>query len=328
MEFRAVEREPGAFQRPVSQEQVLAMCRRAFGDQAQPVSVVEFGLGSYNNTYRVDLGAGRPVILRVAPEPSRQSRAERSLMRNEHASIPYLAPIAPLMPRMLMIDFTHEIIGRDYLFQAMLDGVTAPDRLPDYPRPQWAPFFAQLGTLSRRIHDVRGTSFGWVAGPRYARWSEAFQGSLEDLAAAHDQAGLDASDIRETIALAAKQVDVFDEITEPRLLHGDLWMTNVMISPTAPEPVVTGLCDCDRASWGDPAADFAIFRVSQKPGTERDAFWDTYGRRPATPNAAKRARFYQILHSATLRFEANRSSGGTASALDVNAAIRELIRQL
>lgn len=61
---------------------------------------------------------------------------------------------------------------------------------------------------------------------------------------------------------------------------------------------------------------------------ERDAFWDTYGRLPATPNAAQRARFYQILHSATLRFEANRSSGGTASALDVNAAIRELVSLL
>jgi aminoglycoside phosphotransferase (APT) family kinase protein len=328
VEFRIVERDGDAFQQPVTLEQVLAMCRRAFGDRTQPVSVVEFGLGSYNNTYRVDLAAGRPVILRVAPEPSRQSRAERSLMRNEHASVPYLAPIATLMPRTLMVDFTHEVIGRDYLFQTMLDGVTAPDRLPDYPRPEWAPFFAQLGTLSRRIHDVRGESFGWVAGPRYARWSEAFRGFLADVAAAHDDAGLDASDIRETIALAARQPDVFDEITEPRLLHGDLWMTNVMISPTAPEPVVTGLVDCDRATWADPAADFAVFRVSEKPGTERDAFWDTYGRPPSTPSAAQRSRFYRILHVATLRFEASRSSGGTASVLDSTAVIRDVIRQL
>jgi aminoglycoside phosphotransferase (APT) family kinase protein len=328
VEFRPVEREPGAFQQSVTQEQVLAMCRRAFGDRTQPVSVVEFGLGSYNNTYRVDLGADTPVILRVAPEPSRQSRAERSLMRNEHASVPYLAPLAPLMPRTLMIDFTHQVIGRDYLFQTLLDGVTAPDRLPDYPRPQWAPFFAQLGTLSRHLHAVRGTSFGWVAGPSYPRWSEAFRGFLDDVAAAHDDAGLDASDIRETIALAARQPDVFDEITEPRLLHGDLWMTNVMISPTAPEPVVTGLVDCDRATWADPAMDFAIFRVSEKPGTERDAFWDTYGRLPSTPSAVQRSRFYRILHLTTLRFEGQRSSGGTASVLEVNAAIRDVIRQL
>ena len=121
---------------------------------------------------------------------------------------------------------------------------------------------------------------------------------------------------------------MFDEITEPRLLHGDLWMTNVMISPTAPEPVVTGLCDCDRASWGDPAADFAIFRVKQKPGTERDAFWDTYGRPPETPDSAQRARFYQILHAATLRFEGHRSGAGPESIKGSSAEIRNLIGQL
>ena len=47
-------------------------------------------------------------------------------MRNEHASIPYLAPIATLMPRTLMVDFTHEVIGRDFLFQAYLDGGPVP----------------------------------------------------------------------------------------------------------------------------------------------------------------------------------------------------------
>lgn len=348
MEFRPAERDQDAFQQSITEDQALAICRRAFGDWTEPLSVTELGLGSYNSTYRVDLGkasrgkasrgeASRgkaslgkdsTIILRVAPEPGRQTRAERSLMRNEHASAPYLAPIATLMPRTLMVDFTREIIGRDYLFQTLLDGVTAPDRLPDYPRPQWAPFFAQLGTLSRRIHDVRGDSFGWVAGPRYPTWSEAFQGSLQDVASAHDAAGLDASDLRETVALAAKQSEVFDEITEPRLLHGDLWMTNVMVSPTAPEPVVTGVCDCDRATWGDPAADFAIFRVSQKPGSERDAFWETYGRLPSTPNAARRSRFYQILHQATLRFEGNRSGVGPEAIASGSADIRDLIDQL
>jgi len=72
-------------------------------------------------------------------------------MRNEHASVPYLAPIARLMPRTLAADFTHQIIGRDYLFQTLLDGVPAPDGLAAYPRPEWASFFRQLGAITRRI---------------------------------------------------------------------------------------------------------------------------------------------------------------------------------
>lgn len=328
MEFRAIERSVDAFQQSISEDQALAVCRRAFGDEVQPVSVVELGLGAYNSTYRVDLGSDQPVILRVAPEPALQTRAERSLMRNEHASVPYLAPIAALMPRTIMIDFTHELIGRDYLFQTLLEGVPAPDRLPQYPRPQWAPFFAQLGTLTRRIHQVRGDSFGWVAGPRFSRWLDAFCSSLEDVADALDAVGLDASDVRRTALLAGAKAELFDEITEPRLLHGDLWMANVMVSPTAAGPTVTGICDCDRASWGDPAADWSIFRASQRPGTERDAFWDTYGRLPATPAATQRTWFYQILHLATLRLEEHRRLGESEGVRKSYGIIGDLIDQL
>lgn len=328
MEFRPIERTPGAFQRSITEEQSVAMCRQAFGPQAQPVSVIELGYGAYNSTYRVDLGDGRPVILRVAPEPSRQSLAERSLMRNEHASVPYLAPIAALMPSTLAADFTHQIIGRDYLFQTLLVGIPAPDGLAAYPRPEWAPFFRQLGTITRRIHAVRGKSFGWVAGPRFARWRDAYTGSLADLAAALDDAGLDASDIREAAAAASLQPEIFDEITEPRLLHGDLWTANIMISPGAAEPAITGICDCDRASWGDPAADWSIYRAGQRPGTERDAFWDTYGALPATASAAQRARFYQVLHVGTLRLEEHRRLGKSESVQDSYNVIRALLVQL
>jgi aminoglycoside phosphotransferase (APT) family kinase protein len=328
VEFRPIDRTPGAFQRSITEEQARAMCRQAFGAHAQPVSVIELGYGAYNSTYRVDLGDDRPVILRVAPEPSRQSRAERSLMRNEYASVPYLAPIAALMPSTLAADFTHQIIGRDYLFQTLLDGVPAPDGLAAYPRPEWAPFFGQLGTITRRIHAVRGESFGWVDGPRYARWRDAYTSSLADLAAALEDAGLDAADIREAADAATLHSAIFDEITEPRLLHGDLWTANVMVSPNAAEPTITGVCDCDRTSWGDPAADWSIYRAGQRPGTERDAFWDTYGALPATPSAARRARFYEILHAGTLRLEEHRTLGKSDGVQASYEEIRVLLGQL
>ncbi len=249
-------------------------------------------------------------------------------MRNEHASVPYLAPIAALMPSTLAADFTHQIIGRDYLFQTLLDGISAPDGLAAYPRPEWAPFFRQLGTITRRIHAVRGESFGWVAGPRFARWRDAYTNSLADLAAALDDAGLDASDIREAATTASLQSEIFDEITEPRLLHGDLWTANIMISPGAAEPAITGICDCDRASWGDPAADWSIYRARQRPGTERDAFWDTYGTLPATASAAQRARFYQVLHVGTLRLEEHRQLGKSEGVHASYKEIRALLGQL
>jgi aminoglycoside phosphotransferase (APT) family kinase protein len=312
MEFRPIERADDAFQQSVTADKVAAMCRRAFGPNVRVRSAVELGNGMYNNTYRVDIGQDRPVILRVAPEPEHQYRIERGLMRNEYASVPYLAPIAPMIPRTLAADFTHEIIGRDYLFQTMLDGVSGPEGIGRYPRAAWTSFFRQMGTIARGVHAVRGQRFGPVTGLGFGTWGEAVTAFFADLAADLDDAGLDSSDVREMMAVAEKYQPVLNEVTEPRLLHGDLWTVNVMMASDAPEPTITGVFDNDRTSWGDPESDWTIFMAAKKPGTERDAFWETYGPRPSTPSAARRSLIYLAKHIGAIRLERHRLGNAEA----------------
>lgn len=327
MEFRPIERTDDAFQQSVTAAAIEAMCRRAFGSSARVMSAVELGNGMYNNTYRVDIGKERPVILRVAPEPARQYRIERHLMRNEYASMPYLAPIAPMIPRTLMADFTHEIIGRDYLFQTMLDGVSGAEGIGQYPRSAWTSFFRQMGTIARSIHTVRGEQFGPVTGPEFGTWGEAVAAFFADLAADLDEAGLDSADVQEVMAAADKYQAVLNEVTEPRLLHGDLWTVNVMMASDAPEPTITGVFDNDRTSWGDPASDWTIFMAAKKPGTERDAFWETYGSRPSTPSSARRSLFYLAKHIGAIRLERHRL--GNADAVpETYQQMREVLDQL
>ncbi|QIZ37037.1 phosphotransferase family protein [Saccharopolyspora sp. ASAGF58] len=327
MEFRPIERAADAFQQSVTPDQIEAMCRRAFGSAVEVASAVELGNGMYNNTYRVDLGGDRPVILRIAPEPGRQARSERELMRNEHASVPFLAPIAPMIPHTLAADFTHEIIGRDYLFQTMLDGIPAPDGIGRYPRHQWTEFFRQMGEIASRIHAVRGERFGPVAGPGFGTWSEAVLGYFVDLAADLDDAGLSSVDVREVAAAAVKHRAVLDEVTEPRLLHGDLWTVNVMMEPDTAEPRISGVFDNDRTVWGDPESDWVIYMAAKKPGTERDAFWETYGARPATPGAAVRSLFYCAKHTGAIRLERHRL-GNTDAVPESYEQMRVVLDQL
>jgi aminoglycoside phosphotransferase (APT) family kinase protein len=327
VEFQPIERAPDAFQLSVTAEQIIAMCQRAFGSSVRVSSAVELGNGMYNNTYRVDVGEERPVILRVAPEPARQYRIERGLMRNEYASIPFLAPIASMIPRTLAADFTHEIIGRDYLFQTMLDGVSGPEGIGQYPRAQWASFFRQMGEIARSIHSVRGERFGPVTDPGFDAWSDAVIAHFVELAADLDDAGLDSADVREVAAAADKYRAVLDEVTEPRLLHGDLWTVNVMMDPNAAEPVISGVFDNDRTSWGDPESDWVIYMAAKKPGTERDAFWDTYGPRPSTAGAARRSLFYLAKHIGAIRLERHRL--GNADAVpETYEQLREVLDQL
>ncbi|MFG2440797.1 phosphotransferase family protein [Streptomyces sp. NPDC048508] len=224
MEFRPITRAPEAFQQSVTATEVEAICCRAFGSNTKVASATELGTGMYNSTYRVTFaGRERAVIVRIAPEPERQFTSERTLMRNEYASLPYLAALAPLLPRVLAADFTHEIVGRDYMVQSFLDGVPAAEHLRTYPRSVWPVYYQQLGQIARRVHDVRGPAFGPITGPVYGTWSEAVVASLEAIATDLEGVGLDASDVRKVITAAHRNRAVLDEIAEPRMLAGDLW---------------------------------------------------------------------------------------------------------
>ncbi|WP_172388010.1 phosphotransferase family protein [Streptomyces sp. MNP-20] len=306
MDFRPVVRAAGAFQQSPSAEEIEAVCRRAFGGDTPPVSATELGAGMYNNVYRVELtGHQRPVILRVAPEDGRQFRSEQHLMRNEFASLPWLAVISPLMPQVIAADWSHEVIGRDWMIQTHLDGVPAPEHLGTYPRTAWPIFFRQLGAIARSVHAVRGPHFGPVAGPGYATWSEAVIASLDQIAADLDSVGLDSADVRKVSAVAAHDHAVLDEVTEPQLLTGDLWTVNCLLDPEAEQPLITGVLDFDRTEFGAVEADWTI-RMARAKRDEREAFWESYGSLDRSPEAEWRALIHEARHLGAIRLERQR----------------------
>ncbi|WP_128380415.1 phosphotransferase family protein [Streptomyces cavernae] len=322
MDFRPIPRETEAFQQSVTAEDIQAMCRRAFGTTVQVTSAVELDGGMYNTTSRITAdGLGAPVILRVAPAPERQFASEHALMRNEYATVPFLAPVADLIPDVLFADWSHEVIGRDWMVQSHLAGTPARQRLGDYPRDLWPGFFAQLGTIAQDVHAVRGPHFGPVAGPGHPTWSEAVVASLHDIAADVSRVGLDATDVDTAAALAAEHRDVLDEITEPRLLTGDLWTVNTMLAP-APTPVISGILDLDRTLFGDPAADWTI-RMASAKRDERTAFWSTYGPRGTSPADAWRTLLYEARHLGAIRLERYRlnNASGIRDTYDSMAAV-------
>ncbi|WP_018351962.1 phosphotransferase family protein [Longispora albida] len=327
MDLRSVPRKHDDFQRPLAAETIEAMCRQTFGVDTVVTSAVELDGGMYNSTYCVTLdGHAAPVILRVAPEPPRQRRSERQLMRTEYATLPYLASLGPLVPRVLGADFTGSLINRDHMFQNLLPGVPAPKALRGYDHADWGPLFAQLGAITRRVHDVRGPHFGPIAGPGHTTWSEAVVAMFADLAADVDDLGLDSADLWEVIDLVSADTAVLDEITEPRLLHGDLWTTNILLARDAPSPVITGVLDADRALWGDPAADWPIRMAQARPG--REAFWTAYGPPDITPAGRWRAAVYEARHLAALRLERHRRSAAdevSQSYVEMAAVLTQLV---
>jgi aminoglycoside phosphotransferase (APT) family kinase protein len=303
VEPQHVPREAGAFQQAVSADEIMAACRRAFGPSAVVSAARELSGGLYNSTYLLTISGFDPVVLRVAPHRSRQFRIERDFMRNEHASVPWFAPITHLMPRTLAVDFTHQLIDRDWLIQTYVEGRVAGDGFRALPASAREDFWRQVGTITRAIHGVVGPHFGPVAGPPFPTWSTALIAGFDDIAADLDDAGLDAADVRTVSAFAARHAALLDEITSPRLLHGDLWLGNVLVSSSGE---ICGVLDSDRAWFGDPLADWNIYLISTNPGLDLDTFWDTYGRRDPSPAARLRSRFYHARFVGGSRLEFHR----------------------
>ena len=100
-----------------------------------------------------------------------------------------------------------------------------------------------------------------------------------------------------------------------------------MLDPVAAEPTITGVLDLDRTWWGDPAADWTIRMASAKPGTERDAFWETYGQPDRSEPATVRGLIYKLRHLGTIRLERHRlgnADGVRNSYVEVAAVLARL----
>jgi len=298
VEYATVERAPNAFQKAVSLSHIQHMCARAFGENAQIKSIREFNGGGFNNVYLITFHEKTPVVLRVAPAADTSIPvSDQTLMHNEQYLQPYFAPIAHLMPKTLMIDFTHQILDRDYLFQTFIEGeqwAMIQGRLDEQEK---ATLWGQLGHITKKIHSVQGKLFGSPCfGPQFSQWSDAVIYGLEQRIKDIEMYSLDATSIHTIVELARNHTKLLDEITRPSLLHGDLWLVNILVKRGEGGPQIVAVLDSDRGSWGDPMADWTMFLLGWHKPKGAEAFWEQHGQVAQGVGPEFRKLIYQGMH--------------------------------
>ena len=323
MEYTIVHRDPQAFQQAVSLEHMKAMCERAFGQGTPVDSVRELDGGQFNNTYLIELAGRDPIILRVAPPPERCIFwHERFLMRRELATRPFLAPIAPLLPSIIMADFTHQVLDRDYMFQSWMPGAVWSEVNKDLTPGEHEDLWRQFGRLVKAISSVQGEAFGLVQyGSQFPTWSLTLIDWLESTINDAESSSLDTALLCRLLEIVRDNTALLDEITRPRLLHGDLWLFNLLIQRTKDGPRIVGVLDADRGSWGDPLADWTFFLLSRRASPQEQAlFWQEYGQPADDPGTLFRAQVYKGLHQGKILSVARRDGKERA----VNRSYRAL----
>jgi aminoglycoside phosphotransferase (APT) family kinase protein len=281
--------------------QIVAMCQRAFGLSVRVVSARELSGGTFNSTFLITLN-DQQVILRIAPPPTADLLwHEQWLMRREQHIQPFFAALASLMARTLLADFTHQLIDRDYVFQSYLagdrwDAITEAFSLDEELR-----LWEQFGRITKTIHNTVGTTFGGpYPAPEFATWSETVRYRLEHAIQALVEAQLDVSDLRSVVAIVRNQTARLDAIEQPHLLHGDLWLFNLLVTRDVDGPTISGVLDADRAWWGDPLADWTMFVLAMAAAPETHhvhaRFWQAYGEVEQTPEVTFRQAVYEAMH--------------------------------
>jgi aminoglycoside phosphotransferase (APT) family kinase protein len=88
--------------------------------------------------------------------------------------------------------------------------------------------------------------------------------------------------------------ELFDAVATPRLLHGDLWLNNLLIQQSESGAVIAGVIDAGFAQWADPASDWTITRMTVAPMEGSEPFWETYGVLDSGADARIRSLVYQV----------------------------------
>jgi aminoglycoside phosphotransferase (APT) family kinase protein len=248
--------------RRLSEAELDALVRRVLG---VPLAAhVELTEGMFNTAYRLTAADGRETVLKVAPPPDVPLLThERDIMRTEALVFGLMAAHGLPVPEVLL----HE---DGLLLMTALQGElwsSARSRLTD---AEHGALRRELGTIVRDLHRITGDVYGYVQGPNAPTWREAFLKMVDAVLADADRFGVELPDVRSAVEARAH---LLDEVTEPVLVHFDLWEANIFLA----DGHIEGIIDPERALFGDPLAEIATIALFTEPDDDFNAGYGKSG---------------------------------------------------
>ena len=254
--------------------------------------------GLFNTTYRLET-ASRKVILRLGPVNRHLLLPyERNLMAAEGDILNLLKSRGIPTSDILALDLSRELFDRDVMVVACLDALCLSTVEVDQETER--KLCRESGRLTAKIHSITarelpvslekpfGRYANVLAGQGGATWKEAILIELSQWRSLAESAGVfNRQECDRIEGWFHAHSAVLDTITEPRLVHADLWYGNILVDA---DRKLTAIIDADRAFFGDVEYEFATgWMIS-------DSFLEGYGRGlNMSEDAVLRRRLYKLL---------------------------------
>ncbi|MEU3488167.1 phosphotransferase family protein [Streptomyces massasporeus] len=247
--------------------------------------------GTYNTVEELRLTDGGRYVLKIPPSAAVPGlRHEKRLLVSEAEFYRSAARVGVPAP--------HEVsAGDDFLLMTAVPGELWDGTLTD---TEQMTLRAELGRQVARLHRVTGPGFGYPSGalgPLAADWRTAFTAMFDAvLDDARRYGARLPRPVDELARTAASAYGALDEVTDPRLVHFDLWRGNILVDRTGGEVRIGGLIDGERMFWGDPLADFvslALLGDIRKDEEFLAGYREAGGRAPFDTGARLRLALYR-----------------------------------
>lgn len=252
---------------PVTRTHAQTLVAAHYGGKARIDQYVELTDGMYNAAYRITLTDGQQAVLKVAPpDQVKVLRYEHHVMQAEVETLRLVrAHTTVPVPEIIAYDPSRRLLANDYFLMSFVPGVGLHKLRQQLTADEQRLIDWRTGEYLRQINALSSPHFGYVAQPASpcAPWREVFcQMLAQVLQDGHDAAVALPIPYAELAERLQPFYAVLDEVTQPLLVHWDLWDGNIMIDPAT--KTITGLLDFERALWGDPLMEvnFGAFGVN------------------------------------------------------------------
>ena len=218
-----------------------------------PLAAEQFEGGQSNPTYKLLSGSGAYVLRR---KPLGQLLPSAHAVDREYRVMHALSGTAVPVPEVYALCEDDAVIGSAFYVMELLDGRVFWDpRLPGLDRAERQAIFQSMNAVIAALHSIDYVEVGLAEfgrpgnymGRQVARWSRPYQASETEKRPAMDR-------LIEWLPCHLPPEG------EPRIVHGDYRIDNLIFHPT--EPRVIGVLDWELSTIGDPLADFAYHTMA------------------------------------------------------------------